>query len=151
MPPIFKTYVSYREINDGKTCSTEEFRDRLASYSLNPVLRGCSIVNTRLGSWTGKYDFKFHEPLVRATFKREIAEKIIASGRLAFHRHQLLYVAQEALRCCTNNGRPIELRELGSLFLMASDQLHIAQPEPTNDADKLLYLISILLPTCEAN
>jgi len=52
---------------------------------------------------------------------------LLATGRPVFHRHQLLFVAQEALRHCeVARQSPVplpEAKEAGILLLMASELL----------------------------
>lgn len=154
MPPEIKTYLSYREINNGTASTLEEFRSRLSGFPMQPLLRACSVFNTRLASWVGEYDFDFHSALVRAAFPPDVAERMIATNRLAFHRHQLLFAAQEALRLCNNTEKAISgpyMGGLGTVLLMASDHLSQPTPEIVRSADDIVQIVCSFIPTHEAN
>src|ERR1019366_7669872 len=104
MPPELMTYIIAKDLT-GKGTTRAEFVERLKKFPRSAIIRLCSVLNLLLSKWTGDYDFDSHAKLVRSFFPPPIAARIIASRRLAFHRHQLLYVAQEALRHCTETGR----------------------------------------------
>lgn len=109
MPLELLTYIVAKDLT-GKDTNRDEFIERLKKFPRSMVIRLCSLLNLLLSKWSGDYDFESHAKLARSFFPPPIAERIIKSGRLAFHRHQLLYVAQEALRHCDENGRDIQLR-----------------------------------------
>lgn len=71
------------------------------SFLVVRSFRLCSVLNLLLSKWTGDYDFDSHAKLVRTFFLPPIAARIIASRRLAFHRHQLLYVDRGVVETCT--------------------------------------------------
>jgi hypothetical protein len=107
-----------------------------------------------LAKWTGEYDFDAHARLVRSFFPRPVADKIISSKRLIFHRHQIFFVAQEALRLCEETARdvvPPYWGGIGLVFLMASDHLYTAPPQARTAAEEHARTISEFIPIIEAN
>jgi len=114
----------------------------------------CSVFNTRLTKWTGEYNWDFHTQMARESFPPSLANGILATRRLAFHRHQLLFVIQEALRLCPIVDRPIDepdLAALGTMLLMASDHLDSPIPERVDTPEAAIQVISSVIPTIEAN
>jgi hypothetical protein len=153
-PPAIDSYLSYKEINGGVASTIEEFHDRLRRYPMQNLVGICSVFNTRLTKWTGEYNWDFHTQMVRESFPPSLANDILATRRLAFHRHQLLFVIQEALRLSPIVDRPIDetdLAALGTMLLMASDHLDSPIPERVDTPEAAIQLVSSVIPTIEAN
>jgi hypothetical protein len=147
------TYLIGRELT-GKPTTHEEFRNRLQLFSRSAVLRLTSILNMLLSKWAGDYDFAAHAKLVRSFFPPRTAAAIIETKRLAFHRHQLLFVAQEALRHCGDDARDMTgpyWGGFGVVLLMASDLLDTAFPAGATPSEELARKICRVLPDMEAN
>jgi hypothetical protein len=148
------TYVDFREVNGGVASSLEQFEAVLKEFPRDLVLRTCSALNTHVASWTGQYDPETQARLLHGFFPKEIAEYIRTTGRPVFHRHQLLFVAQEALRFCAiteNHTEPRAWRGLGIVFLMASDHLGRSMPGMADSAENIAGMMAALVPTLEAN
>jgi hypothetical protein len=153
MPPVLKTYLIASELT-GRPTTEEEFRKRLQFFSRSAAVRLCSILNMLLSKWAGDYDFEAHARLVRSLFPPPTAAAIIQTQRLAFHRHQLLFVAQEALRYCDDDARDMSTPYWGGfgvVLLMASDLLNTAFPSGGAPSEDLARKICRLLPDMEAN
>jgi len=153
MPPELLTYIVAKDLT-GKDTKRDEFIERLKRFPRSMVIRLCSVLNLLLSKWSGDYDFDSHAKLARSFFPPPIAERIIKSGRLAFHRHQLLYVAQEALRHCDENGRDITTPYWGGfgvVLLMASELLYMPLPKGETKSEEWARKICLLLPDMEAN
>src|ERR1700722_2538751 len=147
MPPSIMTYLIGRELT-GKPTTHEEFRNRLQLFSRSAVLRLTSILNMLLSKWAGDYDFAAHAKLVRSFFPPRTAAAIIETKRLAFHRHQLLFVAQEALRHCGDDARDMTgpyWGGFGVVLLMASDLLDTAFPAGATPSEELARKICRVL------
>ena len=154
MPPILLTYVIAKDVR-GKTVSYEEFVARLQKFPRSAVIRLCSVLNMlTLAKWDATFDFESHAKMVRSFFPPRVADRMITSGRLVFHRHQLLYVAQEAVRHCTEVGRDTKARYaagFGNVLLLASELLYKDLPKATTESEYWARRISQLLPDMEAN
>lgn len=154
MATEFATYVDFREVNGGSPCTLGQFHTALQSFPRNLVLRVCSVLNTHVASWAGEYTPETQARLLPGFFLKEISDYIIASGRPVFHRHQLLFVAQEALRIChaaESDSDRRAWRGLGIVFLMANDQLGRTMPRIADSAENIAGMIASLVPTLEAN
>jgi hypothetical protein len=153
MQPALMTYLIGRELI-GRPTTQEEFRKRLQLFSRSAVLRLCSILNMLLSKWAGDYDFEAHARLVHSFFPPRTAAAMIETKRLAFHRHQLLFVAQEALRHCGEDARDVTSPYWGGfgvVLLMASELLDTAFPSGGTLGEDLARKICRLLPDMEAN
>jgi hypothetical protein len=107
-----------------------------------------------LSQWSGDYDFTAHEKLVRSFFPPSTAKVVLDSKRVAFHRRQLLYVAQEAMRICNEDGRQATgpyWGGFGVVLLMASDLLYVPLPQGANPSAEWARKICQILPDMEAN
>jgi hypothetical protein len=153
MPPALLTYIIARELT-GRVTTEEEFRNRLRRFSRNSVVRLSSVLNLVLSNWAGDYDFDAHEKLARSFFPPPIATRIINSKRLAFHRHQLLFVAQQALRHCGDGARemtPPYWGGFGVVLLMASELLYTPVPHGGTPSEELARKVCQILPDMEVN
>jgi hypothetical protein len=154
MPPIPQTYIIYREVT-GKPVTNVEFISRLKQFSSSALLRVCSVLNMVLTQWAEGYDEKSHARLVRTFFHPSLADALLAAARPVFHRHQLLFVAQEALRYCdVTHQSPVtllEATEAGSLLLMASELLASLPLKRPIVSEELARRISSILPDTETN
>jgi hypothetical protein len=108
-----------------------------------------------LTQWADGYDQDSHARLVHSFFHPTLATALLATGRPVFHRHQLLFVAQEALRHCENvHETPVTLpdtREAGTLMLMASELLAHPTVRRAASSEELARRISSILPDMETN
>jgi hypothetical protein len=108
-----------------------------------------------LTQWVDGYDEKSHARLVRTFFDPPFAAALLATRRPVFHRHQLLYVAQEALRHCeVTHEISVTLpkaKEAGILFLMASERLASPPSRRSIASEELARRISSILPDMETN
>ena len=104
---------------------------------------------------TDGYDEDGHTRLVHSFFPAKLARILLATGRPVFHRHQLLFVAQEALRHCENrNEIPVSLpdvRGAGIMMLMASELLASRASRRPASSEELARRISSILPDMETN
>src|SRR5262249_25353277 len=79
---------------------------------------------------------------------------MIKRQRVAFHRHQPLFVAQEALRHCTEQGRDTKSRYaagFGNVLLIGSELLYKEIPKGKTESEFWVRRICQLLPDMEAN
>jgi hypothetical protein len=92
---------------------------------------------------------------VHTFFHPALANALLATARPVFHRHQLLFVAQEALRHCeVTHQSPVtlpEAKEAGILLLMASELLVSPPLRRATPSEELARRISSILPDMEAN
>jgi hypothetical protein len=153
-PNIPQTYIIYREIT-GKPATEVDFIERLKHFSSSELLRVCSVLNMVLTQWVDGYDEDSHARLVRTFFNPSLANALLATGRPVFHRHQLLFVAQEALRHCeVTHQSPVtlpEAKEGGILLLMASELLASPPLKRPIASEELARRISSVLPDTETN
>lgn len=153
--PELVSYLDYREINGGKPSTLAEFQEELARFPRNAVARLCAAMNTVIATWIGDFNLEVQQRFIRSFFPPEFAEKIIATNRPVFHRHQLLFSIQQAFLHCTKIDEPLPAPYFGGfgrVLLMASDHLHIPMPEgPAETSEKAAQVIVSLLPTLEAN
>jgi hypothetical protein len=152
------TYFSYRELNGGKPATEEEFREQLSKYPRNSLIQICAVMNRLIRpatyADTEVQPEKIHERMVRQFFEPQFAEELISAKRPVFHRHQLLFIIQEALRLQTSSGlsEPTFLwPELGRFFLKASDQLTRPLVPAATKSENLGKITAALLPDFEAN
>jgi hypothetical protein len=153
-PNIPQVYIIYREVT-GKPATEVEFIERLKHFSSSALLRVCSGLNMVLTQWVEGYDEKSHARLVRTFFHPPLANALLATGRPVFHRHQLLFVAQEALRHCeVTHQSPVtlpEAKEAGILLLMGSELLASLPVKRSIASEELARRISSILPDMETN
>lgn len=156
MPPELGSWVSWAEVNNGKSSTLAEFRNRLSRYSRSKVLYLCAVLNSLLGTWDAQErNIEVHAELLRYAFPPEYAERLIeasrhpASRRIVFHRQQLLMVAKEAILICQEQQvDPLLLPFWGGLavvFLMASDHLHSYHPQTTSEEEELIRILPDLV------
>lgn len=149
-----QTYVTYREIT-GSRADKQEFIQKLKRFSSKTMLGVCSVVNLTLAQWEDGYDEQAHARLVRTFFGPDLANALLAMRRPVFHRHQLLFLAQEALRHCEvgrqDQVRPSQNRELGILMLMASELLADPASRAPTRSQELARRIASVLPDMETN
>ena len=151
---IPQVYIIYSDVT-GKPATEAEFIERLKHYSSSALLRVCSVLNIALMQWVDGYDESSHARLVRTFFHSTLAEAVLATGRPVFHRHQLLFVAQEALRHCeVTHQSPVtlpEAKDAGILLLMASELLASPPLRRSVASEELARRISSILPDMETN
>jgi hypothetical protein len=135
----------------------DEFRALLGRIPRIPLLRVCSVMNAMLRSENEPINSAAHQELVRAFLSPEVAGRILVKipgqpVRVAFHRHQALFVAKEALLYASDdNSLPMDNRALGRLFLMANDHLHAEfHREPQNDEEQFIRIAVHMVPVQEA-
>ena len=153
MPPAPPTYMIFHDVS-GVYATYDEFVRRLKRFSRSALLRVCSVLNLVLTQWTEGYDEKAHARLVHTFFPESLAVQMLDTGRPVFHRHQLLYIAQEALRHCEDTQEPVtgsDLRGTGELMLMASELLVPIQQIAATTSVELARRICSILPDMETN
>jgi hypothetical protein len=155
MPPnIPPVYIIYRNVT-GKTATEADFIRRLKEFSSSALLRICSVLNIVLTQLADGYDEESHDRLVRTFFHPTLANALLATHRPVFHRHQLLFVAQEALRHCeVTLPSAVSLpkaKESGTLMLMASELLASLPVKRNSPSEELARRISSILPDMETN
>jgi hypothetical protein len=102
MPPELLSYLDYRALNRNVPSAIEEFRDELRRFPRNAVIRVCCAINNVIATWVADFDMGVQWDLVHRFFPLGRVSEIVALGRPVFHRHQLLFVMQEALRYCSD-------------------------------------------------
>src|SRR5579872_6077124 len=130
--PELVSYLDYREINGGKPSSLGEFQHELKKFPRNAIARLCAALNTVIASWVGDFNPEVQQRFIRSFFPPEFADKIIATNRPVFHRHQLLFTIQQAFLHCAKIDEPFPapyFGGFGKVLLMASDHLQIPVPE----------------------
>jgi hypothetical protein len=154
MSPLPNTYVILENVTRFPA-TYREFVETLKHFSRSDLLRMCCVMNLKLARGSVGYDTEAHALLVREYFKPDLAEKMIASGRPVFHRHQLLFIAQEALRHCEDVEQrpesPPPLDRIGTLMLMASQLLAVRRPKEAAQNLELARRICSVLPDMETN
>jgi hypothetical protein len=115
----------------------------------------CAAISFSLDFVVGLHTEETHRSWVRRLFPPPEAEWILKNNANVFHRHQLLFLMQEAAQFCPEigdaPGTELPLREIGELFLMASDQINTPISELSEAGNPSLRLIRMLLPSNEAN
>ncbi len=152
--PSVTSFIEFNEINDGKRSSAEEFNNELKRFPRNGLLRLCGIVNDLTANWSRKHDAVAQAKLIRTFFPPRIADWAIGTGRPMFHRHQLLFTAQEALKYCTIPEGVIDkpyADGIGTVLLMANEQLAAPIPEIADPLERVAAIISGFIPVIEAN
>jgi hypothetical protein len=133
----------------------EEFRGRLSGYDRRQMLFLCAAVSISLNFVVRVHTENVHRMWVKRLFTTSDAEIIFANNATVFHRHQLLFLMQEVVRCCPEIGEPpgpkLPFEATGEVFLMANDLINIPIPEVKTPRDSSLQLIIMLLPSMEAN
>jgi hypothetical protein len=148
------TYIQYANLR-GRPSTLEELHALLGRYDRRSMLRLCAGVSFSLDFVVGKHTETVHKSWVLHLFPGPEAKWILDNKLIVFHRHQLLFLMQEIVRCCPDldesQGAELPLQELGDLFLMASEQLYSPVPDGQGADDAILRLILLLLPSSEAN
>lgn len=151
-------YLDYREVNRGVASTLDEFREELRKFPRNTVLRLCAVMNSVIAGWLGDVNFEVQERFIRSLFPPNLSQRMVAVKRVVFHRHQLLFVAREALaHCNTIEGLITEpyAGGFGKVLLMASDHVHMPMPDdsepPGAIQDKAINVMVTMLPSLEAN
>lgn len=149
-----ETFITYRNLR-GTIATTEEFRERLGRYDRRQMLWLCAAISFSLDFVVQAYTEQSHRAWVNRLFPIPLAAWILENKANVFHRHQLLFLMQEVAKFCPEIGDApgvqLPLAELGELFLIANDELNAPIPEPSVPSDSSLQLISMLVPSNEAN
>jgi hypothetical protein len=151
------TYYSWGTVT-GTPSTLDEFRSELKLFSRDQVVYLCSAINLLLrGWWAGAPDPGAHQLLLSTILGTSVAQRFPLRGvqgqtLFFFHREQLLFIAKEAILCCPEAGAKVLGQPPGvldRLFLMASDQLYSPQPETVDIEQKLLNVLTNLIPGLE--
>jgi hypothetical protein len=156
----FATYFNHQNYC-GREITVDEFRDALRQYSRDPLIYLCAAISAMLKCWQGGVPAREpHAYIVRSLFEPHDAEELIR-GSLAsqdphfvFHRQQLLFVAKEAILHCPADGLDPLLQPrgpVGTLFLMANDQLHYGFPTTEDYEQKLLNMLTEFVIVAECS
>ena len=113
---------------------------RLSPFGLNSVLLGIARIAAILRTWQNEPDFSTDRVLAKRflpTYYADIKRLYEnASNRLTFTRLNLLFVAKQACRVCTLEGKNIEsahdVEQILSCCLLANDLLLGRLPTPTD-------------------
>lgn len=154
MPVQLIAYLGYGALHGAETTPEAVFDRELRKYPVSAVIRLCSVLNGVISSWTRRDDAEIQRGLILSAFPPDVARRIFDTNRPVFHRHQLLFLTQEAVRRCGIDAPPVagpNWGGLGTVFLMANDQLGRQFPALTEDVEKLVSLISAFIPAFEAN
>lgn len=144
-------YLIFQEIT-GVPASADDFVRRIKQFSRGMLLRIIGIFNIIVTQWVDGHDESGQAWLVNQVFPRSLAMKILATRRPAFHRHQLLFIAQEALRQCDDaNKHEPPMNDIGLIMLMASELLVVRRPKGTTQSQELARRISSVLGDMETN
>jgi hypothetical protein len=154
MQQLPQTYWIFKQVMGGRA-TYEDFVRRLKRFSRSELLRVCSVFNIVLMQWTDGYDVEYHARLVRTCFSPSLAATLLALPKPVFHRHQLLFVAQEALRHCNDEEKAAVVKppwnRIGILMLIASELLAVPKPTGASPSEELARKISSVLPDMETN
>jgi hypothetical protein len=154
MPSVPVTYLIFKEVMGGRA-TYEEFVRRLKRFSRSSLLRVCSVLNMVLTQWADGYDEAAHARLVHSFFPLSLAVQMLATKRPVFHRHQLLFIAQEALRHCDDAQQELvtgpKWGGTGILMLMASELLATPRPRGATTSEELARRICSVLADMETN
>lgn len=154
MPPLPQTYWIFKEVMGGRA-TYGDFVRRLKQFPRSTLLRVCSVFNIVLTQWADGYDVEYHARLVRLCFSAPDAAALLAVPRPVFHRHQLLFVAQEALRHCTEENKKMVTKppwgRVGLLLLIASELLAVPKAKGETASEELARKISSVLADIETN
>ena len=162
LTPKFSTYFTFSEFNAGTRATPEEFRSELSQLNGPAVVYLCCVLNSVTADWQGNRRAEVHEELVRNTFARKVAERIVAEGRSPqnprglFHRQQLLFVCKQALLVCPECGgndptAAPHTGEMGRVLLMANDLLPKRTTRAIPTAGQMIDVLSELIPIAEAS
>ena len=151
-PP--QTYIIYSQVTNIPV-TEEAFLKRLKIFSSTSLLRVCSALNMILTQWADGYDDEGHARLVRSFFPPSLATLLLVMKRPVFHRHQLLFVAQQALlHCEVKHETPATLpniKEAGTMMLMASELIARPTSRQLASSQELARRICSVLPDMETN
>lgn len=154
MSNLPETYVIFRDVSR-TPANDAEFIVRLKRFSRSTLLRVCSALNIVLDQWEEGYDKNSHKKLVHSFFSQQLALQLLAIGRPVFHRHQLLFVAQEGLRHCDDSPQALiggpDWGGIGILMLMASELLAKPRQTAPSKSEELARKVSSVLPDMETN
>src|ERR1700722_5229179 len=149
-----ETFITYRNFR-GVIPTADEFRTRLSLYDRRQMMWLCAAISFSLDFVVGLHTEETHRSWVRRLFPPPEAEWILRNNANVFHRHQLLFLMQEAARFCPEigdtPGAELPQREVGELFLMASDQINTPMSDLSEPDNPSLRLIRLMLPSNEAN
>ncbi len=154
MPVELITYLGYGALRGAQATAAEVFEEELCKFPAGAVIRLCSVLNGVVSSWIRTDEIEIQRSLILSAFPPDVARRIFDTNRPVFHRHQLLFLMQEAARRCRSDAPPVSgpyWGGLGTLFLMANDQLGGRTPIVSDDLDKIVSLLSAFIPSFEAN
>jgi hypothetical protein len=154
---VFATYIPFSEFNDNKLSTLDEFHQAIKAFPRKRLLHICSAMNALLRSEREPVNRNAHDSLVKDLFDEATAVTLLQPReevRYVFHRQQILFVAKTAILLCADDDHnidPARFKELGKVFLMASDHLGTPPKKPEAIPDKFAYFASGMLPVQEAS
>ena len=151
--------ITWRELTGAKP-TKELLHERLARYSLQPVLLGLARLSAQIVTWQSQHNAAGEIEAVRQMLPRyypDIKQLTVANpDRVVLSRITLLYVAKQALIACPLAGDEIDTQwddeQIMSCCLMANDLLlgRVPGPEDTTiDRAATLLPFSNYLPDAD--
>jgi len=143
------TYLTYADINGGRTSTLEDFRRYLAQFARHQTIMFCIYANTCLFGPDLGWNWARHDALVRRYLPAELLSipSRASSGRVPIlHRHLFLFLIKEAaVRCPVAGFDPwIEGKKLATLILMANDHLGFPQAQRIPGENNLALLATLV-------
>ena len=148
-----KTYLQYKQVY-GRTSTLSELHAALAKVDRSAMLRVISAIGFSLNFLNNRSSEDTQRALISQLFPQFLASQILTNQDGVFHRHQLLFLAQEVLQHCSDlsvGSASPRLEELGLIFLMTNDHLYRPAKLSNTPHGDQLQLILDFLPVSEAN
>ena len=147
-------FLSWSELTGAPRTTRQELVDAIRRFDAKALLLLCSQVGLILNTGSkDKANWQSQLELISQLLPAELANRVRSSGRHAFTRRQLLFIAREAIL----NGHDTvgqrllpELFDFAKLCLQASDHLDGPSYPPEDHQEKIAYLAHSFMRTYEA-
>ncbi|HZU33808.1 MAG TPA: hypothetical protein VFB79_22025, partial [Candidatus Angelobacter sp.] len=149
-----KVYLPYSQVHGVKP-DLMKLREALSLQDRATMLRILSVLNFSLNHLLTDPSEEAQKAAIRRFFPLALASEILRRDDVVFHRHQLLFLIQEAFVYCPDinpsEQNATSLTQLGDIFLIANDLLFTPAPGTNANDSGILQLILNFVPISEAN
>jgi hypothetical protein len=149
-----KTYLQYSQVYGTKP-DLAQLRDALSQQDRSTMLRVLSVLNFSLNYLLTDPSDEAQRDAIQRFFPPLLTSAILKRGDVVFHRHQLLYLIQEAIAHCPDldllKQGARHMTELGDIFLIANNLLFTPVKGSNSSDSDILQLILNFIPISEAN